>query len=83
MPSLLRLLLGDHSDPAERLVAIFGDGAVTTSAAVDSAVEWGRDLLAQRGIEPQKQVAAIHAFRQAEPRLSLKPATYLAKLVAA
>lgn len=83
MASLLRLLLGDHTDPAERLVAIFGDGAVATSVAVASAVEWGRGLLAQRGIEPQKQVAAVYAFRQAEPRLSLTSATYLAKLVAA
>lgn len=83
MASILRLLLGDRTDPAERLVAIFGDGAVTTSAAIASAVQWGRGLLAQRGIEPQKQVAAIHAFRQAEPRLSLASAAYLAKLVAA
>ncbi|AND17760.1 hypothetical protein [Rathayibacter tritici] len=83
MASPLSGFFGDHADPAEELVAIFGEGTSSTSAAVASAVEWGRRLLAERGIEPRKQVTAIHAFRQAEPRLSLKPATYLAKLVAA
>ncbi|PPI19446.1 hypothetical protein C5D34_09485 [Rathayibacter sp. AY1B1] len=83
MASPLSGLLGDHAAPTEELVSLFGDGASTTPAAVASAVDWGRGVLAERGIEPRKQVAAIHAFRQAEPRLSLKPATYLAKLVAA
>ncbi|AZZ56759.1 hypothetical protein [Rathayibacter iranicus] len=83
MASPLSGLLGDHADPAEELMAIFGGEAATAAAAVASAVEWGRRLLAQRGIEPQMQVAAIRAFRQAEPRLSLKPATYLATLIAA
>lgn len=83
MISLLKAFFGDHSDPAEQFAALFGDGASTTPDAVSAAVEWSRRLLAEKGSDPHQRIAAVHAFRAAEPRLALKPATRLASLVTA
>ena len=69
-----KLLIGDHDDPAKELTALFGDEK--------SAMTWARGILDATGIPPAEQVSAIAELRRAEPRLSLKPATYLASRLA-
>lgn len=70
MPEVNKLIFGDMADPREALVALFGD--------VGSAMTWARQILDSAGISPVDQVQTIAALRKAEPRLRLKPATYLA-----
>lgn len=84
MTSMNRALFGDHRDPAQELVEIFGSRAPERSpdpGAVDQAVSWGRGVLAEAGVPAENQVSAIAALRKAEPRLGLKSATYLAGLL--
>jgi hypothetical protein len=82
MSSLNRSAFGDHRDPSDELLDIFGQDADEHPAAVDRAVTWGRGVLAEADVSPRSQVSAIAALRRSEPRLGLKSATYLAELLA-
>jgi len=81
MPELKKLLLGDHDNPSLELEQLFGNGVVGREA-LNAAVAWGRDVLDSKGVSPEQGLMTIKALRQAEPQLSLRPATYLARLLA-
>lgn len=75
MARLDKLVFGDDADPRIELRELFSqEGADPLIAARD----WALEVLSQAGVEPGDQLRAIKALRAAEPRLSLKPATYLA-----
>lgn len=77
MADLKKLILGDHDDPRQQLEALFG-GHSESGTPSREALAWGRDVVARAGVDPSDQVASVKAMREAEPRLDLKPATYLA-----
>jgi len=81
MPEIKKLLLGDHENPSLELEQLFGNGAIGRSA-LNAAIAWGREALDSKGVSPENGLLTIKALRQAEPRLSLRPATYLAQLLA-
>jgi hypothetical protein len=68
MADLDKLIAGDHDDPRAELDALFPEGAV----------EWGRDVIARAGLDGGDLLRVTRALRDAEPRLSLRPATWLA-----
>ena len=45
------------------------------------AQEWARGVIADAGLDPADELRVIRALRDAEPRLSLKPARFLAAQV--
>lgn len=69
MARLDKLLWGDGADPRLELEELFD--------SVPSARAWAVTALADAGVDAADEVRAIRALRAAEPRLSLKPATYL------
>lgn len=77
MTSVRRAVFGDHREPTEELTEIFGG-----PSAEQAAVTWGTGVLLDAGVPVEDQLRAIRALRQAEPRLGLKAATYLAGLLA-
>lgn len=82
MPELGSLMFGDRNDPNEQLEKLFGAGnQQAEQEALKAAVVWGRKVIADAGITVDQQVRAIKALRDAEPRLTLRPATQLAKLL--
>lgn len=74
MAKLEKLLWGDHTDPRRELAEIFPDDA----SSVVRAQEWARGVVAKAGVATSDELRVIRALRDAEPRLSLKPARYLA-----
>ncbi|GAA2249003.1 hypothetical protein GCM10009851_38090 [Herbiconiux moechotypicola] len=72
------MLEGDRRDPRVALAEIeWPEGDA-------DAFAWGRRVLAERRVDARREtVAAVRALREAEPRLELKPATYLAERLAA
>ena len=76
MADIGKLIVGDHRDPQEELTALFpSDGTDTLAGARTRA----RGIIESGGIAADEQLRVIKALRDAEPRLSLKPATYLAE----
>jgi ferric-dicitrate binding protein FerR (iron transport regulator) len=76
------LIVGDHRNPREEIVAIFGDQqGADAPEAIDRATSWANGVLHTAGIPVNKQVEAIAEIRRAEPRLGLKSATHLASLL--
>lgn len=73
-----RLLLGDHRDPREELAEIFGAAIPHSGDTQPEALDWARNQL---GSDREDQLEAVKKLREAEPRLSLKTATYLAERV--
>lgn len=78
MASFEKLLWGDNTDPRRELAEIFPDD---TGSAVVRAREWARGVIADAGLDPADELRVIRALRDAEPRLSLKPARFLAAQV--
>ena len=64
-------IFGDKEDPRTRLESIFG--------AHPAAREWAIGALTLAGVETSDTVLVIKQLRTAEPRLTLKAATYLAE----
>ena len=81
MPDLKKLILGDHENPNGELERLFGAGAVGAEAQ-KAAVAWGRNVQESAGVSDRNEILIIKALREAEPRLSLRPARHLAKLLA-
>lgn len=81
MPELKKLILGDHGNPNRELERLFGAGP-DEKAALNAAVAWGRDIVDSAGVSPEQELLTIKTLREAEPRLSLRPAVHLAKLLA-
>ncbi|WP_207843727.1 hypothetical protein [Williamsia soli] len=80
--SLKNLIVGDHRNPREEIVEVFGTGqGPDATEAINRAITWAEGVLQAAGIPPNKQVDAIAEIRKAEPRLGLKSATHLASLL--
>lgn len=75
MTSFEKLLWGDGADPRRELAELFPDD---TGTAVLRAREWARGVIADAGVDAAEELRVIRLLRDAEPRLSLKPARYLA-----
>ncbi|MFN8047937.1 MAG: hypothetical protein U0P48_05080 [Ancrocorticia sp.] len=76
MANFNHLLFGDNRDPRVELGEIFGVGVPDSGDIQPEALAWARTV-----VDPtnSNEVKAIHDLRQAEPRLGLKSATYLAR----
>jgi hypothetical protein len=75
-------LLGDREDPRRRLHALFGGPAPAAGQPPVRATEWARGVLDDRASDrPLDTTAATRELRQAEPRLTLRAATFLAEHV--
>ena len=74
MGKFKRLLVGDHRDPRIELGEIFG-AAAPAHDVLPEALAWAR-----RVVDPAEvgEVEAIRKLRQAEPKLGLRSAAYLA-----
>ncbi|WP_435527715.1 hypothetical protein [Microbacterium aurantiacum] len=81
MASFEKLLWGDNTDPRRELAEIFPDGGAVGASSVVRAQEWARGVIADAGLDPADELRVIRALRDAEPRLSLKPARFLAAQV--
>lgn len=85
MASFEKLLWGDNADPRRELAEIFPAGdsgdAGDGGPSVVRAQEWARGVIADAGLDPADELRVIRALRDAEPRLSLKPARFLAAQV--
>lgn len=76
------LIVGDHRNPREEIVAIFGEHrGADDPQAIARATTWAQGVLNTAGIPADKQVEAIAEIRRAEPRLGLKSATHLASML--
>lgn len=76
------LLLGDRRDPRRVLDDLLG-GTSTSGSPSDEARSWAHAHLARAGIDPAKDpMQAVRLLRQREPRLPLRPATYLVQSLA-
>ncbi|MFT4135831.1 hypothetical protein [Microbacterium sp.] len=74
------LVFGDREDPRKRLAELFGGDVPEAAQPPQPAMDWAADLLrGTAGRQITTQLEAIRLFRAAEPRLGLKPATFLAK----
>ncbi len=74
--------MGDQRDPSEQLLELFGEGnGEVVPNSVGPAITWGHGVIDAAGLSPDQQLLTIKALRDAEPRLDLKPATHLAKLL--
>jgi hypothetical protein len=75
----LAKIFGDKEDPRRRLEDIFG-GVAPSAGPPPAARAWATTVLARAGIDPvSNDLAAITCLRRAQPRLTLRAATYLAK----
>jgi hypothetical protein len=73
-------VFGDREDPRRRLQAIFGGEVPTSAQPPAAALTWARDILARTSQTADRDVAlVVGELRQAEPRLTLKAATFLAE----
>ncbi|WP_248239607.1 hypothetical protein [Microbacterium kunmingense] len=75
MSKIENLLWGDRDDPRRELAELFpGEGESVTVRARD----WARRVVDEAGVPGDDELRVIKTLRDAEPRLSLKPARYLA-----
>lgn len=74
-------IFGDKEDPRRRIDELFGDRS-TSADPQKAALSWTADTLREAGIDPvSSEVAAIACLRRAEPKLTLKTASYLVSRV--
>lgn len=74
------LVFGDHEDPRRRLAELFGGDIPASGQPPEPALAWAVELLrGEEGRGVTTELEAIGLLRDAEPRLGLKPATFLAK----
>ena len=72
-------ILGDREDSRERLAALFGGDVPASGQPPEPATTWALRLLRSAdGQAVSTQAGAIRLLRGAEPRLTLKAATFLA-----
>jgi hypothetical protein len=84
MADLTQLVFGDHRDPSEQLQELFGVTDSTAKVAPNSvgpAIAWGKAIIDAAGVTADRQLLTIRTLRDAEPRLDLRPAAHLAKLL--
>lgn len=72
-------VMGDREDPRKRLQSLFGGGLPTGGQPPEPSLVWARKVLADaHGGATLDAVAATAYLRRAEPRLTLRAATFLA-----
>ena len=75
---------GDREDPRKRLKSLFGGEVPQSGQPPQPALTWARDILAStRQAKDLEVVGVVSVLRRAEPRLTLKAATFLAEHVVA
>ncbi len=75
MGKIQHLLTGDDRDPRIELGEIFGVSVPTHGGVQPEALAWARTIVDPASVS---MVEAIRQLRQAQPKLGLKSATYLA-----
>lgn len=75
MGEIERLLSGDDRDPRVELGEIFGVGVPAHGDVQPEALAWAKTVVDPSAVS---EVEAIRKLRQAQPKLGLKSATYLA-----
>ena len=77
-------VFGDREDPRKRLKSLFGGEVPPSGQPPQPALTWARDVLAStHQTDDLEVVRVVSALRMAEPRLTLKAATFLAEHVMA
>lgn len=76
--TLAAKIFGDREDPRRRLQLLFGGTIPTGGQPPEPALAWARDVIPFDGAAAQNTVAATKYLRDAEPRLTLRAATFLA-----
>lgn len=77
-------VFGDREDPRRRLQSIFGGEVPSSGQPPAAALKWATDLLAStHRTDARDVVLVVRELRGAEPRLTLKAATFLAEHVVA
>ena len=77
-------VFGDREDPRKRLQSLFGGKVPPSGQPPEPALVWARDILAAtRQTDDPEVVRVVDELRRAEPRLTLKAATFLAEHVVA
>ena len=72
-------IFGDRADPRARLHALFGGARPAGGQPPEAALAWANETLARAGGGARSDVVtATRALRSAEPRLTLRAATFLA-----
>lgn len=71
-------IFGDREDPRRRLQVIFGGEVPTGGQPPEPALVWARDVVPADVTERGDVVAVTKHLREAEPRLTLRAATFLA-----
>lgn len=74
-PTFLAKIFGDREDPRRRLHELFGGDLPASGQPPEPALLWARDVLGQSTADP---IVAVALLRRAEPRLTLRAATFLA-----
>lgn len=72
-------LFGDAEDPRERLRDIFGGDLPQSGQPPYPALMWAEEVRAQTPDSRSDSMKLTRALRQAEPRLTLRSATFLAQ----
>lgn len=71
-------IVGDREDPRRRLQVLFGGAVPISGQPPTPALIWARGILPLQDEPALDMVAAIKYLRDAEPRLTLRAATFLA-----
>lgn len=75
-------LFGDREDPRRRLQALFGGTIPVGGQPPRAALEWAEETMARSGSDASPDVVRlVREVRAAEPRLTLRAATFLAEHV--
>ncbi|PPF77681.1 hypothetical protein C5B96_15200 [Subtercola sp. Z020] len=72
----LAKIFGDREDPRRRLQELFGGDLPESGQPPVPALQWAREVLGQSTADP---LVAVALLRRAEPRLTLRAATFLAQ----
>ncbi len=71
-------ILGDEEDPRARLVELFGGEMPAAGQPPEPALSWARTVSSGE----RDEVVVVRDLRRAEPRLTLRAATFLARHLA-
>jgi len=71
-------IFGDREDPRKRLQVLFGGTVPIGGQPPVPALVWARDILRRDITAAHDTLAATRCLREAEPRLTLRAAAFLA-----
>ncbi|WP_139179851.1 hypothetical protein [Curtobacterium sp. MCBA15_007] len=79
--TLAARIFGDKEDPRVRLQVLYGGALPPSGQPPESAVTWARDVLWRSGNTTADVLTKVGDLREADARLTLKAATFLARHV--